>query len=95
MKNLEDQAKAAIKAQNDAEEKADSAEATKKVLEVEKREAEEKTAQAQKELQEALAMKDAALKAADEKGYNKGVTDVTADYEKQVKQTCNKGFTLG
>ncbi|XP_028091795.1 caldesmon-like [Camellia sinensis] len=86
MKTLEDQAEGAIKAQNDAEEKAESAEAIKKVLEAEKREAEEKTAQAQKELQEALATKDAELQAADEKGYNEGVADVTADYEKQAIQ---------
>ncbi|GMP31162.1 hypothetical protein CsSME_00005492 [Camellia sinensis var. sinensis] len=33
--------------------------------------------------------------AADEKGYNEGVADVTTDYEKQVKQACNKVFTLG
>ncbi|KAF5953746.1 hypothetical protein HYC85_006602 [Camellia sinensis] len=89
------QAEATIKAQTDAEEKAESVEAIKKVLEAEKKVAEEETAQAQKELQEALAMKDAELKAADEKGYNKGVADVTADYEKQVKQACNKGFTIG
>ncbi|XP_028080472.1 autophagy-related protein 11-like [Camellia sinensis] len=86
MKTLEDQAEAAIKAQNVAEEKADSAEAIKKVLEAEKKDAEEKTAQAQKELQEALATKDAELKAADEKGYKEGVANVTADYEKQEKQ---------
>ncbi|XP_028081875.1 dynactin subunit 1-like [Camellia sinensis] len=86
MKKLEDQAEAAIKAQTDAEEKTDSAEAIKKVLEVEKKDAEEKIAQAQKELQDALATKEAEVKAADEKGYNEEVTDVTADYEKQVKQ---------
>ncbi|XP_028119297.1 uncharacterized protein LOC114316818 [Camellia sinensis] len=86
MKKLEDQAEATIKAQTDAEEKTESVEAIKKVLEAKKKVAEEETAQAQKELQEALAMKDAELKAADEKGYNKGVADVTADYEKQVKQ---------
>ncbi|XP_028109320.1 MAP7 domain-containing protein 1-like [Camellia sinensis] len=80
------QAEAAIKAQNDAEEKANSAEAMKKLLEAEKKDVEEKMAQAQKELQEALATKDAELKAADEKGYNEGVADVTTDYEKQVKQ---------
>ncbi|XP_028068589.1 radixin-like [Camellia sinensis] len=90
MKKLEDQVEAAIKAQNVAEEKAEFAEAIKKVLESEKREVEEKTAQAQKELQKALATKDAELKAADEKGYNEGVADVTVDYEKQVKQACNK-----
>ncbi|XP_028126307.1 eukaryotic translation initiation factor 5B-like [Camellia sinensis] len=86
MKTLEDQAEDAIKAQNDAEERAESAEAIKKVLEAEKKEAEEKMAEAQKELQDALATKDAELKAADEKGYNEGVADATADYEKQVKQ---------
>ncbi|CAL5348268.1 unnamed protein product [Camellia sinensis] len=95
MKTLEDQAEAAIKAQNVAKEKAESAEAIKKVLEVEKRVAKEKMTQAQKELQEALATKEAEVKAADKKGYNEGVADVTTDYEKQVKQACNKGFTLG
>ncbi|XP_028052874.1 dynactin subunit 1-like [Camellia sinensis] len=83
MKSLEDQAEAVIKAQNDAEEKADSAKAIKKVLEAKKKDVEEKTAQVQKELQDTLATKEAEIKAADEKGYNKGVTDVTADYEKQ------------
>ncbi|XP_028091964.1 nucleolin 1-like [Camellia sinensis] len=84
MKKLEDQAEAAIKAQNDVEEKAKSVEAIKKVLEAQKREAEEKMAQAQKELQDALATKEAKVKAADEKGYNEGVADVTADYEKNT-----------
>ncbi|XP_028102844.1 plectin-like [Camellia sinensis] len=82
---LEDQAEATIKAQNDAEEKAESAEAIRKVLEAQKKEAEEKMSQAQKELQDALATKEAEVKAADEKGYNEGVADVAADYEKQVK----------
>ncbi|XP_028052732.1 unconventional myosin-XVIIIa-like [Camellia sinensis] len=95
MKTLEDQAEAAIKTQNDAEENTESAEAIRKVLEVPKREAKEKMSQAQKELQDALATKEAEVKAADEKGYNEGVADVMADYEKQVKQACNKGFTLG
>ncbi|XP_028127159.1 keratin, type II cytoskeletal I-like [Camellia sinensis] len=71
MKTLEDQAEAAIKAQNDTEENADFVEAIKKVLEVEKKDAEEKTAQTQKELQDALATKEAKVKVADEKGYNK------------------------
>ena len=44
MKKLEDQAEAAIKAQNDVEEKTESIEAIKKVLEAQKREAEEKVA---------------------------------------------------
>ncbi|XP_028091963.1 nucleolin 1-like [Camellia sinensis] len=83
MKKLEDQAEAAIKAQNDAEEKPESVEAIRKVLEAQKREVEEKVAQAQKELQVALATKEAEVKAADEKDYNEGVADVTADYEKQ------------
>ncbi|GMP42759.1 hypothetical protein CsSME_00012391 [Camellia sinensis var. sinensis] len=95
MKKLEEQAEAAVKAQNVAKEKAESAEAIKKVLESDKREAEEKMTQAQNELQEALATKEAEVKAADEKGYNEGVADVTTDYEKQVKQAYNKGFTLG
>ncbi|XP_028122128.1 dynactin subunit 1-like [Camellia sinensis] len=72
MKTLEDQAEAAIKAQNVAKENAESAEAIKKVLESEKREAEEKMTQAKKELQEALATKETEVKAADEKGYNEG-----------------------
>ncbi|XP_028056030.1 uncharacterized protein LOC114260168 [Camellia sinensis] len=95
MKTLADQAEATVKAKDDAEEKADSAEAIKKVLEAEKKVAEEKMAQAQKELQDALAMKEAEIKATDEKAYSEGVGDVMADYEKQVKQACNKGFTLG
>ena len=52
-------------------------------------------AKAQIELQDALATKAAEIKAAEEKAYNEGVTDVTADYKSQVKQACNKSFTLG
>ncbi|XP_028071934.1 histone H1.11L-like [Camellia sinensis] len=85
MKTLEDQAEAAIKAKHDTEEKEDAAKAIKKVLEAEKREAKEKTTQAQKELQDALATKEAEIKASDEKAYAEGVADVMADYERQVK----------
>ena len=46
-------------------------------------------------MQDALATKDAELKATDQNGYNERVADVTTDYKKQVKQACNKGFTLG
>lgn len=95
MKKLEDQVEAAIKAQTNAEEKAKAAEAIRKVAESQKREAEEKMAQAEKELQEALAIKDAEIKEADEKAYTQGMADVTEAYELQVKQACNKGFTLG
>lgn len=94
IKILEDQAEDGIKAQNDAEEKAESVEAIRNVLEAQKRETEEKMSQAQKELQDALATKEAEVKAANEKAYAEGVADVTANYEKQVKQACNKGFTL-
>ncbi|XP_028070246.1 uncharacterized protein LOC114272723 [Camellia sinensis] len=80
-------AEAAIKAKDDADEKAGAAEAINKVLEAQRKESEEKMAQAQQELRDALATKDAEIKAVDEKGYNKGVADVTADYEKQVKNT--------
>ena len=52
-------------------------------------------AQAEKALQEALANKEAEIKEADEKAYNQGMADVTEAYELQVKQACNKGFTLG
>ena len=51
--------------------------------------------QAQKELQQALAMKKFEIKDADEKAYAQGMADVTEAYEIQVKQACNKGFTLG
>ncbi|XP_028126575.1 myosin-7-like [Camellia sinensis] len=90
MKTLENQAEDAIKAQQDVEEKADAAEAINKVLQAQLKEDEDKMAEAQKELQDALVTKEAEVKAADEKGYNEGVADVTADYEKQVKQACNK-----
>ncbi|XP_028084807.1 titin-like [Camellia sinensis] len=56
VQKLEDQAEAAIKAQNNAEEKAEAAEAIRKVAESQRREAEEKMAQAEKELQEADAI---------------------------------------
>ena len=94
MKTLEDQAEVAIKAKDDAEEKVGVAEAINKVLQAQLKEAEDKMAEAQKELQDALATKEAEVKAADEKAYAEGVADVTADYEKQVKQACNRSFTL-
>ncbi|XP_028057065.1 uncharacterized protein LOC114261060 [Camellia sinensis] len=50
MQTLADQAEAVVKAKDDAEEKTYSAERIKNVLEAEKKEAEEKMAQAQKEL---------------------------------------------
>ncbi|XP_028105104.1 uncharacterized protein LOC114304142 [Camellia sinensis] len=50
MKKLEEQAEAATKAQQIAEEKAESAEAIMKVAEAEKIEAEDRKAQAEKEL---------------------------------------------
>ncbi|XP_028073196.1 uncharacterized protein LOC114275364 [Camellia sinensis] len=95
IKTLADQAEAAIKAKDEAEEKADAAEAIKKVLKTQKKEAEEKMAEAQKELQDALGTKDAEIKAIDEKAYAEEVADVTTDYKSQVKQACNKGFILG
>ncbi|KAF5931780.1 hypothetical protein HYC85_027951 [Camellia sinensis] len=62
MKKLEDQAEAAIKAQTNAEEKAEAAEAIRKMAESQKREAEEKMVQAEKELQQTLATKEAEIK---------------------------------
>ena len=50
MKKLEDQAETAIKAKDDADEKAGAAEAINKVLEAQRKESEENMAQAQKEL---------------------------------------------
>ncbi|GMP87758.1 hypothetical protein CsSME_00040002 [Camellia sinensis var. sinensis] len=95
MKKLEDQAEVATKAQTLAEEKAESAEAIKKVAEAEKKEVEDKKAQAEKELQDALSTKDAEIKAADEKAYAQGMADVTEEYKLQVRQACNRGFSLG
>ncbi|CAL5400325.1 unnamed protein product [Camellia sinensis] len=95
MKKLEDQAEAATKAQTLAEEKAESAEAIKTVAESQKKEAEGRAAQAEKKLQEALAAKEAEIKEADEKAYAQGVADVTEDYKLQVRQACNRGFSLG
>ncbi|XP_028113656.1 radixin-like [Camellia sinensis] len=95
MKKLEDQAEAATKAQQMAEEKAESAEAIRKVAEAEKKEAEVKKAQAEKELQKALATKEAEVKEADEKAYAQGMDDVTEEYKLQVRQACNRGFSLG
>ncbi|XP_028070061.1 otolith matrix protein OMM-64-like [Camellia sinensis] len=69
MKKLEDQAEAATKAQQIAEEKAESAEAIRKVTEAENEEFKSKMAQAEKELQKALATKKAEIKEADEKAY--------------------------
>ena len=50
--------------------------------------------QAEKEPQEALATKDVEINDADEKAYAQGMADVTDAYEQQVKEACNKGFTL-
>ncbi|XP_028059586.1 plectin-like [Camellia sinensis] len=86
IKKLEDQAEAATKAQTLAEEKAESAEAIRKIAEAEKREDEDKKAQAKKELQDALSTKDAEIKAADEKAYAQGMADVTREYKLQVRQ---------
>ncbi|XP_028096096.1 plectin-like [Camellia sinensis] len=86
MKILADQAEAAVKAKDDAEEKADAAEAINKVLEAQKKEAEKKTAEAQKELQDALATKEAEIKATDERAYAEGAANVKEDYKKQVKK---------
>ncbi|XP_028096046.1 uncharacterized abhydrolase domain-containing protein DDB_G0269086-like [Camellia sinensis] len=83
METLADQAEAAVKAQDAAKEKADAAEAIAKVLSAEKKEAEAKMAEAQKELQDALATKEAEIKVADEKAYAEGVADVTTDYKRQ------------
>ncbi|XP_028107663.1 uncharacterized abhydrolase domain-containing protein DDB_G0269086-like [Camellia sinensis] len=95
MKKLEDQAEAATKNHTLALEKAEAAEAVKKVAEAEKREAEAQKVQAQKELQQALATKEAEVKEADEKAYAQGMADVAEDYKLQVRQACNRGFSLG
>ncbi|XP_028075022.1 uncharacterized protein LOC114277328 [Camellia sinensis] len=83
MKTLMDQAKAAKKAQDEADERAGAAKAIAKVLEAEKKEAEAKTAEAQAELIAALAAKDAEIKTADEKAYAERATDIKEDYKKQ------------
>ena len=95
MKKLEDQAEAATKVQTLALEKAEAAEAVKKVAAAEKREAEVQKAQAEKELQQALATKEAEIKEADETAYAQGMADVAEDYKLQVRQACNRGFSLG
>ncbi|XP_028076692.1 uncharacterized protein LOC114278761 [Camellia sinensis] len=86
MKKLEDQAEAATKAQQMAKEKAESAEAIKKVAEAEKKDAEVKKAQVEKELEQALATKNAEITEADEKAYAQGMADVVEGYKLQVKQ---------
>ena len=91
MKKLVDQAEEATKAKQIADEKAEAAEAVKTVAIAQQKEAEEKAAQAEKELQEALATKRAEIDAA----YNEGMADVAEDYKLQVKQACNKGYSLG
>ncbi|XP_028078385.1 uncharacterized abhydrolase domain-containing protein DDB_G0269086-like [Camellia sinensis] len=84
MKKLEDQAEAATKNHTLALEKAEAAEVVKKVAEAEKREAEAQKVQAQKELQQALATKEAEVKEADEKAYAQGMADVAEDYKLQA-----------
>ena len=95
MKKLEDQAEAATKAQTSAEEKVGAAEAVNKVLQAQLKEAEDQKAQAEKELQEALATKKAEIEEADDKAYAQGMADVAEDYKLQVRQACNRGFSLG
>ncbi|XP_028094884.1 uncharacterized protein LOC114294890 [Camellia sinensis] len=82
MKTFTEQAEAAKKAQDEAEEKADAAEAIAKVLTAEKKEAEAKMVEAQKKLQDALATKESEIKAIDEKAYVEGAADVKEDYKK-------------
>ncbi|XP_028072243.1 rho-associated protein kinase 2-like [Camellia sinensis] len=72
MKTLEDQAEVTIKAKDDAEEKVGAAKAINKVLQAQLKEVKDKMVEAQRELQDALATKEAEIKAADEKGYNEG-----------------------
>ncbi|XP_028108517.1 methyl-CpG-binding domain-containing protein 10-like [Camellia sinensis] len=88
-------AEVVTKAQQMAEEKAESAEAIKKVAEAEKKDAEVKKAQAEKELEQALASKNTEITEADEKAYAQGMADVAEDYKLQVRQACNRGFSLG
>ncbi|XP_028099777.1 uncharacterized protein LOC114299268 [Camellia sinensis] len=95
MMALMDQANAAKKAQDEAEEKVGATKAILKVFEAEKKEAEAKMIKAQKELQDALATKEVEIKVTDEKAYTKGAADVKEDYKKQVRHACNKGYTLG
>ncbi|XP_028074888.1 uncharacterized protein LOC114277206 [Camellia sinensis] len=95
MKSLLDQAKAAKQAQDQAEERAGTAEAVVEILKAEIKEAEVKITEAQAELRSALATKEAEIKAADEKAYVKRAADVRKEYKKQVRQACNKGYTLG
>ncbi|XP_028061893.1 nucleolar protein dao-5-like [Camellia sinensis] len=92
---LTNQAEVAKKAQDKAEEKTDVAKAIAKVLAAEKKEAKAKMVEAQKELQDALATKEAEIKLADEKAYAEGATDIKEDCKKQVRHACNKGYTLG
>ena len=42
-----------------------------------------------------MATKEADIKEAEEKAYDKGVADVAEDYKLQVRQACNRGFSLG
>ncbi|XP_028081305.1 uncharacterized protein LOC114282759 [Camellia sinensis] len=87
-------AEAATKNQTLALEKAEAAEAVKKVAEAEKREAEAHKVQAQKELQQALATKEAEVKEADEKAYAQGMADVAEDYKLQVRQGAAEAKSL-
>ncbi|XP_028077495.1 radixin-like [Camellia sinensis] len=67
----------------DLERNAEYTEAIRKVAEAEKIEAEDRKAQVEKELQEALATKDVEIKEADEKAYAQGMADVTEEYKLQ------------
>ncbi|XP_028066636.1 uncharacterized protein LOC114269498 [Camellia sinensis] len=86
MKSLIDQANAAKQAQDEAEKKAGAAEAVAEVFKAENKEAEAKIAKAQAELRTALAIKDAEIKAADEKAYAERAADVREDYKTGMQQ---------
>ncbi|XP_028052400.1 uncharacterized protein LOC114256904 [Camellia sinensis] len=77
MKMLLDQAEAAKKAQDQAEEKAEATEAVAEVFKAQVKEVEAKTAEAQAKLRDALATKEAEIKAADEKAFSEGQAAVS------------------
>ncbi|XP_028092493.1 tropomyosin-2-like [Camellia sinensis] len=91
---LMDQAKDAKTAQSLAEEKAKEAKNEAEAARADLEAANAKVADMEAKLQEALANKEAEVKAADEKAFEEGQATVHDQYKQQVNLACNRGYYL-
>ncbi|XP_028070672.1 uncharacterized protein LOC114273080 [Camellia sinensis] len=94
IRGLLDQAKATELSLKAAEDRAEAAKNVAEVAQAEVKEAKEKEAQAQTELQTTLSTKAAEIREADAKAYAERAADIREEYKKQVRQACNMGYTL-